>query len=178
MFRICWAKYIIDKKINGYYLWERTGAFKYKERLSGVESLVDFFVKDDINDFAEHILTKEQAKKAYYDDSYKANYKTHIELSTSSALKEDKFFDYGTFNQFMREFTKVELEEGWKREIEYPKSFFTDKPETKVHASLILFDSTYMIMKTLSDYVQFLKFIKSKALEINVDDKKINKWSI
>ena len=34
MFRICWAKYIIDKKIDGYYLWERIALFNYRERLS------------------------------------------------------------------------------------------------------------------------------------------------
>jgi hypothetical protein len=58
VFRICWAKYIIDKKIDGYYLWERIALFNYRERLSKEQSLVDFFIEDDLNDMAEHIMTK------------------------------------------------------------------------------------------------------------------------
>jgi len=174
MFRICWAKYIIDKKINGYYLWERVAPFKYVERLSGIDSLVDFFVKDDVGNIAEHILTKDQTRNLYNSD--KSEYKSHIKRTIKNTRTKGSF-DYGTFDNFMTEFAKVQLEEGWTRNPEYEESFFTERPDTSVHVDLIKFDGVYMIMKTLKDYIKFKEFIKERALKFNKDDKKINKWS-
>lgn len=175
MFRVCWAKYIIDKKVNGYYLWERTAPFTYTEKLSGVQSLVDFFVKDDLNDVAEHIMTKEQTKHIY-GSSYKSSYNSHIERTLDCVRSNDLPFDYGTFDQFMREFTKIELSDGWARNPEFPESFFNDRG--KVHANLILFDDVYMIMKTLKDYIKLEEFIKERVLEFDDKKKKIDKWSV
>lgn len=176
MFRICWAKYIIDKKVNGYYLWERTAPFVYTERLSGVNSLVEFFVRDDLTDVAEHILTKGQAESIYKMD-YKSSYKSHIKRTIDCTKSEQMPFDYGSFDNFMTEFAKVQLEEGWFRKTEYPESFFTERDKTGVHVGLIKFDGVYMIMKTLSDYIKFEEFIKERVLEVDDQQMKINKWS-
>ena len=174
MFRLCWAKYIIDKKVNGYYLWERTAPFTYAERLSGVQSLVDFFVKDDLSNIAEHIMTKKQSESLYV--GHKSSYNSHIKRTLDCVSSEDLPFDYGTFDQFMREFTKIELDEGWTRKAEYPESFFSERG--KIHASLILFDGVYMIMKTLKDYIKFEEFEKERILKVDSSKKKINKWSV
>lgn len=175
MFRICWAKYIIDKKVNGYYLWEKVAPFTYVERLSGAQSLVDFFVKDDISNIAEHIMTKEQTKDLF--SSHKSGYNSHIKR-TLDCTKKGFSFDYGTFDNFMTEFAKVQLEEGWRRNPEYPESFFSDRKNTSVHADLILLDGVYMIMKSLKDYIKFEEFSKERALTFNNMEKKIDKWSV
>lgn len=174
MFRLCWAKYIVDKKFNGYYLWEKVAPFTYIEKVSGENSLVDFFVKDDIKNIAEHIVSKNQKKDLY--NSYKSNYNSHIKRTIEST-KSGKLFDYGTFDNFMTEFTKIQLEEGWRRNIEYPRSFFCDRKDTDIHANLILFDGVYMIMKTLNDFIKFEEFVKEKELEFNQSERKVDRWS-
>lgn len=175
MFRLCWEKYIIDKKINGYYLWERIAPFTYEERVSGEDTLVDFFVKDDINDVAEHILSKTQSKNIY--GNYKSNYKIHIDRTIDSTKEYSKPFDYATFEQFMREFTKVQLDSGWERKPQYPESFFRHDRDSSVHAGLICFDGVFMIMKTLKDYIQLEDFIHKNILKVDDNQAKINKWS-
>jgi hypothetical protein len=172
MFRLCWEKYIIDKKFNGYYLWERVAPFKYIERLSGVSSLVDFFIDDDVYDFDEHIISKKQLSF----DKYKANHRSHVDRSIEYATTEKLKYSYGTFETFISEFTKKQLGDGWIRKNEYPESFFTDSQETQVHANLILFNGIYMILKNYKDYYKFKEFLKENGLKLEKPER-VDKWS-
>lgn len=175
MFRLCWEKYIIDKKINGYYLWERVAPFKYEERVSGEDSLVDFFVEDDVENIAEHILSENQAQSIYIE--YEGHYKSHITRTVGSSKQENLSFDYGTYEDFISEFTKIQLGPGWERKIEYPDSFFRHDENSSVHASLIKFNNIYMIMKTLRDYIKFNEFLKENKMHVDDNTFKTNKWS-
>jgi len=180
MFRLCFEKYIIDKKFNGYYLWERVGLFQYTEKLSGVDDLINFFTKDDVNETVEHVLSTQQAKEIAYNtrDKYSSGFKTHINM-TSAKIKEDNCdYSYGVYEDFIAEFTKQELGEGWIRRGDHPESFFTENGKSKIHASIYSFYGVYMIMKTLSDFVKVEKFIEENIYEGAFKGKLINKWSI
>ncbi len=174
MFRLCLEKYIIDKKFNGYYVWERVAPFKYKEVLSGVNSLVNFFIKDDVRDTVEHVLSKKQSKQIYNSNS---EFKIHIKLTLDKVKKYGNDFSYGTYDDFIAEFTKQELDGGWDRDEMNPQSFIANKYTSKIHASLLMFNNIYMIMKTNADYLKVENFIKDNEYKPIPSGKLVDKWN-
>lgn len=177
MFRLCWEKFIIDKKVTGYYLWERVLPFKYKEVLSGVESLTNYFIKDDLSDTAEHIISKKQLKNKFNTENYKNSYKTHVNMSQDKC-KNGFSFDYGSYDDFIAEFTKQELSGEWKREKDYPESFFDSNGNSRIHADMFMFNGVLMIMKTIGDFIKVEEFIKENKYAPNEPGVKVDKWSL
>ena len=128
MRRLCWEKYIIDEKFDGWYIWKRTSPFIYKEIAAGVESVIPY-LDGSIERTAEHILTKKQAdgwKNKV--GKYTASYQTHIEVSQKQINENNSNFDYGSYEDFVSELSKRELAGLWEREHKYPESYFSPVP--------------------------------------------------
>jgi hypothetical protein len=180
MFRLCWEKYIIDKKFNGYYLWEKIAPFSYAEKMSGVDEddLMNYFIKDEFSETVEHVMAQAQAKEIgkSMKEKYGSGFKTHVEMTIAKVNDDGYDYDYGTYDDFIAEFTKQELADGWERKSEHPESFFTKEYESKIHASMYCFKNVYMVMKTLPDFARVEEFIANNRYESAPKGKQINKW--
>jgi len=175
-----YPRYYIEVKLDGFHLWKKKSLFKTEEIMTGgdKDDLLDKLIDEKFEMPFKKINASEvvkYVKKEYGDGAY---YKTHIERCKESAAKENKKFGYGTYEDFIAEFTKIQLADGWARDKSFEESFFgrEERGRNQIHASLIVFDDVYMIMKTTKDYIKFNRWVKDNIMTFESKGLEVKKW--
>lgn len=96
-------------------------------------------------------------------------YKSHKNMT----VKNVEVWDYGSFEDFLREFKGRE----WRVDDDYEASVFEADTEksyferSKIHANIVSFNNRGMVMSSWREYRKMKKFIKSYCEENNPESK-------
>lgn len=78
-------------------------------------------------------------------------------IHKSMTIDSTDSWDYGTFEDFKREFSKYK----WSKQPSFPESLFTNDHDTKIHAGIVRFQGRGMVLCGL-DYLRFKLLISNK----------------
>lgn len=175
MFKLSLSQFLFEHKVDGYHLYKRITPFNYNKVLDGGDKvdLINFLVEEDFNVLKP--ISKNEAKKVLkrYDSEIKDWHLRHLK----NPIEENKKYGYGTFDDFIAEYTKHQLDEGWIRDPQYPESHFTKDHKCKIHCHYIVFDGVHMLLKEPKDFLKFLEWEKENIIVPNFSDNQVDKWA-
>jgi len=174
MFKLSLSQFLFEQKIDGYHLYKRIIPFNYIKVLDGSDKidLIKFITQEEFNIIKP--IRKKDAKNVFnkYDQSIKSLHLRHINNPIEQNLK----YGYGTFSDFIAEYTKYQLNEGWMRDPQYPESHFIKNNNCRIHCHYIMFDGIHMILKDPTDFIKFIEWEQNNIIIPDFSNNKIDKW--
>jgi len=173
MFKLSLSQFLFEQKIDGYHLYKRTTPFNYTKVLDGGDKvdLINSIIKEEFN--VVKSIYKKDAKKVYnkYNTSIEDWHLRHL----TNPIKENLKYGYGTFDDFITEYTKHQLNEGWLRNPQYPESHFAEN--CKIHCHYIVFDGVCMILENPTDFLKFIEWEQANTIVPNFLSNKVDRWN-
>ena len=79
----------------------------------------------------------------------------------SIVINNCDFWDYGTFDEFVREYEKYEWETygGYENSL-FVKDYYSNKAKTRIHANIINFEGKGMVMNNIINYYRMKLFVR------------------
>ena len=88
---------------------------------------------------------------------------TSHSVHRSMVINNCDVWDYGTFDEFVREYEKYEWEtHGSFENSLFVKDYYSSKVKTRIHADIINFEGKGMVMSNIINYYKMKRFVNSE----------------
>lgn len=174
MFKLALAQYLFEHTFYGYNLYKRITLFNYEKIIDGGDrvDLIKFLAKEEFNIINK--VSKKSVDKIL--NNYRSTENDYIRHKMGP-INDNKKYSFASFDDFITEYTKIQLTDGWIRQPQYPESHFTKDYRAKIHCDNIEFDGVNMILKTPEDFLKFKEWEKINTIIPDFSNNQVNKWS-
>lgn len=175
MFKLALTQYLFEYTFAGYNLYKRIKPFNYEKIIDGGDKvdLIKFLVKDEFDVINK--VSKKSISKVL--NNYKYTTKNDYMRHKMGPINDNKKYGFASFDDFIAEYTKIQLTDGWVRQPQYPESHFTKDYRGKIHCDNIEFDGISMIFKTPEDFLKFKEWESTNVIIPDFSNNQIDKWS-